>query len=435
MKIDPARTNPDVCETSLKLLRERCSEWFERRGEAAWLPDLDVAPPPMKSVKNVVLTGGFLKRLAESGNWPFAEMKLWTLSSAVKRVIVSEFGVRASAIGVIPRYELFPTPARGTRAFPKANEPFTFVFGGRISPTKNVEMLIRTYWHLQRHLKARLVLCGDFDSMAHPDWGRRETADYRAHLERVVKSLRWKQPPEFLKKTAPSEWLKGKFENPVFTSFSTFIQEDFGVALAQAQSAGWPAWLTAWGGHLECVRGDVRWIDPRLVAYSHEAPALIDLKARHLAASFERASANVEPLSETAYPEAVSAAEHLLYREGLEAFADSESGRKLFERHRRSFSAHPADHWAILTGDFHSGRKLSALESRCANILARAESEKVRVLFLSARDLRASDNAWTLAHATRIFLPYESEALRPFVNGLRRQLGNHIPLTEFHDRI
>jgi hypothetical protein len=265
-----------------------------------------------------------------------------------------------------------------------------------------------------------------------------------------VKSLRWRHIPEFRAKAGALDWMKtGKFENPVYTSLSTFTGEDFGVALAQAQIEGWPSWITAWGGHLECTSGVVRWIDSRLIGHSHESSRLIDLKARHLAANFANSTATVEALPDSANPEPLQAAEldqarrrfftgpsmHLLYREGLESFADSESGRKVFERLRRSFAANPAEHWAILTGDFHTGRKLSALESRCSNILARAESEKKRVLFISARDLRASDNAWTLAHATRIFLPYETESMKPFVNGLKRQLGTHVPLTEFHDRI
>jgi hypothetical protein len=446
MKIDPARPNPDLCQTSLTILRDRCDEWFSKRGESVWLPDLDFAPVP--GAQNVVLTGGFLRRMAESGNWNLGTFRLWTLSHSVKRVLVSEFGLRASSIGVIPRYELFP--GGNARRFSKGNEPFTLVFAGRVSPVKNIEMLIRTVWYLQRDLPVRLVMFGDFDDMVHPDWGRREKSDYRAHLERVVKSLRWRHVPEFRAKAGALDWMKsGKFENPVYTSFSTFTGEDFGVALAQAQSEGWPAWITAWGGHLECSQGAIRWIDSRLIGHSHESSRLIDLKARHLAANFQNSTATVEAPPNFVNPDPIAPTEldsarrrffacpsmHLLYRDGVEAFADSEAGRKVFERLRRSFAAHPAEHWAILTGDFHAGRKLSALEARCSNILARAESEKKRVLFISARDLRASDNAWTLAHATRIFLPYETESLKPFVNGLKRQLGPYVPLTEFHDRI
>src|SRR5262249_55975023 len=151
-------------------------------------------------------------------------------------------------IGVIPRYELFPA-AKEQRAFPRAGAPFTLVFGGRISPSKNVETLLETVSYLQtaHEVSVRLALFGRFDEAP-------EVRDYRARIRRLIKTTPFTDRPRLVEGLGPDQWYRGSFETPILVSLSTFLSEDFGVSVAQAQARGWPCLLSDWGGHRD-VRG------------------------------------------------------------------------------------------------------------------------------------------------------------------------------------
>ena len=196
-----------------------------------------------------------LKRFLESANWTYLDAIDSGFSAKRRRTCWrSCFGVPAWQIGTIPRYELL-APAREQRPFPARSEPFTLVFSGRLSPTKNIEMLLKTTAFLQtvQKVPVELALFGSFDNELHvdhepPPEGERLT-DYRERVLQCIDELEWTARPRIIHGCGPDDWYRQKLVNPVLVSLSTFLGEDFGVSVAQAQALGWPCLISDWGAH------------------------------------------------------------------------------------------------------------------------------------------------------------------------------------------
>jgi hypothetical protein len=360
----------DLCQTSIDILGKRCRDWFSARSISGpvWFADDTAAFPTAVSGPtseappvNVVLFGGFLRRFLQSETWNAPNVRLWVISEASRRVLGEMMEIEPSHIGLIPRYELFPQ-GPDPRPFPPWSRPLTLVFAGRISPVKNIEALLGTVWHLQTEhkLPVTLRLIGEFDNQPHPEAGRGKTGEYRAKIEELIEKLPWHQRPRLEPKSAPDEWYKKDFENPVLTNFSTFLCEDFDVSLAQAQSLGWPALITAWGGHLDAVGEGLQWLPPQFVGRSYESEESIMRKsqdlARHaltrpsaippraggrlsltpMAMTAEQLSGKRRRLIQTIGPEA-----YLLSVRGLHSFAETEAGRQVLRRYAQSFAERP----------------------------------------------------------------------------------------------
>lgn len=436
-----SRRGGDICQTSLDILEAKCSDWFARNfpGEKCWMPDVADAPPQSTSgeVVHVILAGGFLRRFLESGNWNLDKIKLWALSHATKRVLSQVLGIPSDLVGVIPRTELFPAPIRADAV----SDPFpgpplsptfdgeTWVFAGRLSPTKNLEMLIYTVWFLQTEYgrNLRLELIGDFDDQAHPDDGVFPRPKYKPAIEALIAGLNWKIPPVIRPKTTSNAWLEADHQSPRFVSFSTFISEDFGVALAQAQAAGWPTLTSDWGGHAEAWGlSDIKfpWV---YAARAFEPEGLIRLKARQLSARLEQPIVNEKTLpTRDAEPRetSIQALDGLrrkflaglgpdsasLYRQGPAFFASTAAGRNFFSRYRLAFAG-PLDRekpWCILFDEHHAAHA-SPFEAHAHHLLDRAFVCGRPAAFLKLKDLGGRDTQWTLLNAHRVILPAFSE--------------------------
>lgn len=459
MKIDPKKKKEDLCQTSIGLLVERCRHWFEKQNIDGnlWFAD-DVHPFPLKrrdEPLHIVLFGSFLRRFLESGNWCVDQCHLWVLCEAAKQVLVQMAKVPEEKIGVIPRYELFPLHAPA-REFPSISgeEEFTLVFAGRLSPTKNIEMLLRTVCFLQneQNINVHLELFGDFDHQSHPDFGRRTEEGFRDRILKISENLNWKKPPIWHPKLGAEEWYQKDFKNPVLVNFSTFICEDFDVSLAQAQALGWPAWITEWGGHLDVIGTNVLKISSSLIGNSHEPSDLIALKARSLAAHFMRpfTTQTVEesPSGKARLPEALSITEldrlrrHFLeslgeqasriYREGLDDFADSEEGRSFFSRYRLLFSGPGVCEkaWVVLVNDLHPSKdpSIGRAKETCSRILDEAALNNQDVLFVSLREMKEPFSMAHLLSASRILLPFSSKEVDSFVSSLKKTFPHNAPV-------
>ena len=69
-------------------------------------------------------------------------------------------------------------------------------------------------------------------------------------------------------------------------NFSTFICEDYGVAVAQAQEAGIPMILSRWGGHCDVEASNVLWVEIYEIAESLSSNEIIILKAQNIVGKF-----------------------------------------------------------------------------------------------------------------------------------------------------
>jgi len=439
---------PDVCQTSIELLREHCISALDpmkKMGVTSLaFADHQDFPQALESrktaVTDVILFGGFLLRFLESGLWPDHHYRLWVVSTAVRDILVRLCGIPAKHIGLIPRYGILPAAEHPRRLPEIQHDPTALVFGGRISAVKNIECLLRTVSSLQidHNCPVSLSLLGAFDDQYHSDYGRRAHNGYEEYLHSLVHALPWSRQPAFLQKMGREEWIKAAGDEPVLINLSSFMMEDFDVSLAQAQAAGWPAIISDWGGHRDAGGMNVMKISPQLIAHSHEPPGVQELKAKALASrlisrSFSFSSTlSGAALSEVPVP--IHAREldhfrreflqrtgpdaHLIYRESNECFADSPCGLRFFRSYRSLFSGlPPADETVVLINDLHDANlpELRHLRSLCLEILRLASLAKRSIVFLPIQNLDEVHHRMTFLQAQSVIVPFVEDGILPFL--------------------
>ncbi|MBY0470983.1 hypothetical protein K2X30_07410 [bacterium] len=438
MKIDPKEVKKDLSHTSIDVLKDRATLFLQSKGfgKNIWFPDhteLYSKIPPQEEM-DVVLFGNFALRFFESGNWPTGSYRLWVLSKAAKQVATGLLGIPKNQIGVIPRQALFPF-AQMFSSFPKRSDPTTWVYAGRISATKNLEALLRTAHFLQTDydMPLTLELYGSPDDQVHPDRGRRE---YTNRTVSLAQSLKWRVQPRFVEKLPMRDWLTIAGFSPVFCSFSTFICEDYGVSLAQAQSEGWPAIVSDWGGHSDASNSSLLKIHPQQIAHSHEPEAVQKLKAKALAFYLYQKLAQVESValaSDDSFevPSLINSLEidilrrkliagigphsQMILREGLSSFADTAAGGKFFGKYRLLFGTPSQEKSVVvLINDLHESfdQELNKISNRCEEILEEYQKAGKPVIFVSVREANSPECFDEILRAEKVILPFKAPELQ-----------------------
>lgn len=446
LKVAPHETNEDLCKTSIDILMEKCTDWFRRKeiNGALWFAD-SAQPFPYRNDQtiNIILFGGFLRRFLESGNWDFSNARFWVLSSSVKDILSQLLGISSDHIGVIPRYELFPTTSALT-PFSSLQEPTTFVFAGRISAVKNIKMLLETVSSLQtdHNCAVQLALIGNYDNQTHSDRGRFDHLKYQEDIEALIQQLPWKFRPSVTAKVGPYQWPLMKFTNPVYVNLSTFMCEDFDVSTAQAQSQGWPCLLSDWGGHQDVLGKNVIKIAPSCIAHDHEPSQVRQIKAKAFAKSLFMAcpqDTEITSTQDVITPKAISQNDLDVcrrafinkhqdgimpaYREGLDHFADTTTGKKFFASYRVLFSGPTEQQSAhcLLINDLHHSKNPFLADAFSIGCSIVKHSEKPTKC-ISWRDLFAVDSLKAIATCDVFILPFFSEELIPMIEKLLQYL-------------
>ena len=455
-----------LCARSIAILRERCLAWFVQNGiPGPWyFPDHDdaIRSDRPSADANVVLFGSVLERILESDTWKPRLCRFWVLSQASRDVLHQLLGIPRAAIGLIPRYELYPAaPASAQRNFPAKDEPFELVFAGRLSPTKNIEMLLKTVSFLQteQDLEVGLSLFGPFDNADHGDREppvEGEAFDYRARVLRCIEQCAWTRAPQLRHELGPDEWIPEAPPNPVFTSFSTYICEDFGVALAQAQAQGWPSLLTDWGAHRDVRGPGIRRI-PAAAMGIHENDELVTLKARNLAQRIAAQLARGGGLTfreispGPAAPERPSTLEaaaleplrtalvHQLGLQGPTARGDAifratgtPPGDIFFSRYRELFSGtEGTPECVVLVTGFNPTENplIRHVPEACRLLTDQAMAAGSSVQFAYVKEIFHLNAVSQLLNAGRVILPFFSEELLPLARFLQASLPAQVPLT------
>ncbi len=132
------------------------------------------------------------------------------------------------------------------------------LYSGRISLQKNVDLLIKEFFKLQKNTTQSLHLwiVGAFDDMGAPFMGVNTDEGY---LFSKINDMLMRQPKELTSKI--KFWgLKNKEELRAFhsaadtyMSLSLYHDEDYGMSPAEALATGLPALLTDWGGYSSFV--------------------------------------------------------------------------------------------------------------------------------------------------------------------------------------
>lgn len=251
----------DPCQRSMDMLSQRCKLWLQEKfqiKDPVFIDDNSyfLGGFPDHEIVDIVFFGSHLEKFLRSGNWNQKQYRFWVLSTSVRKMFVEVYGFDKNQISLIPRYQLFPVKEiqeKTDHLFMEQQAAIDFVYSGRLSPTKNIELIITSYALFKENLSlpSKLYLIGKFDNEVLP--GAKEiNQPYQLALTDLVKQLNIEQDVLFLDAKSPDNWIKHeKFKNPILINFSTYVHEDFGVSVAQAQSAGWPCMISQWGGHLD----------------------------------------------------------------------------------------------------------------------------------------------------------------------------------------
>jgi|GEM_PF-1576867 len=309
---------------------------------------------------HIVMSGGFLATFLMLPQWPSNNYKIWVLCRSAKEILIQLCGLPADRVGVIPRYILFPL-AKNRRDL-DLNMPLQLVYGGRLSRNKGLLNLLSLTHDLQNQwgLPVELYLFGEFSDIL--SLGVSKSLMSSSALKEFVKALiqrqAWITPPEIRTSLSGKEWLSQAPENSVFINLSQLSHEDFGVSLAQAQSAGWPAILSSWGAHWDAQGDnafvlphfDLQWGQmPHRAQQKKMAQAVLDGITNQAKLPFSQLPSpspkTIIPfeirqsvaIAEKKYPGITDAA-----RWGLKNLQRTQVGKRLFQDYNRIFSSPPS---------------------------------------------------------------------------------------------
>ena len=434
----------EPCLTSMSILVKKITSLhFSDQSQNTWFPDV----PNSLSIHNkdhplnIIFFGSFFTRLLESGLWNHDHYKLFVLSTAIKEVMVKIFKFPPKKISVIPRYSLFPCLPIKKIILPKE---FDLIFAGRLSATKNLEGLLLLVSFLQTEfmLDVNLHLFGDFDDEYHENLGRRIHSGYRHQIESLINDLPFSKKPYLYGRVESDEWISQNFHYPVFISLSTYMCEDYGVSVAQAQQAGWPCILSHWGGHIDVTRGARLFIQPELIPHSNEPFIVQKFKAKRMAKNlFSQIKhghwlidSNMSENNFGTNPQKISNDEVTSYirhfsksikmecisvlRGGISIFADSKYGLSFFNDYEEKFSIQDVQFdIAVIIYD------MDDVKSKLNYIELEKLSRDKNVCFLSSKKLFQKRNLNKLITTNIIYANFEirknkvlNEKLSQFIN-------------------
>jgi glycosyltransferase involved in cell wall biosynthesis len=264
----------DVSDKSIRLIEVAVKQFL---GERPCVTDWGVTPVGPDEKFNYALTmGSYFERIFQIEFWPRNDFELFCLSPAVKNVLVNVFHFDAELVGCFSRYDLFPKTNIALEDFKFTKDTHLF-YAGRISPQKNIEFLILTFFYLQMLYSSKLTLhlIGDFDNEYHKDIPGCPYGEYKNKISTLIQSLPWPGSiPELIHGKSETEWVNFIPEHGIFFSCSDLISEDFSVTAAQLEAKGTAMLLPHWGGFADVTADNVRFFPSNLIANSH-----MDLKA------------------------------------------------------------------------------------------------------------------------------------------------------------
>lgn len=269
---------------SINILESKTVEYLKNLNNSydIYFPDTNTFVRNEQSSRtNVVFMGGFLKRLFEIQNWYFSEIVIWVLCQSSKRFFVEVLGFDAESINIIPR-SAFQSKNNSDSRILNQNEPIHLIYSGRFSQQKNFDILLAVYKEIQNSndLNIKLICIGGYDNSYHEDLGEYNFFDFKKLCENYIESFTWKNAPHFIDWLPADQWTQAVPKNSLFISLSTYICEDFGLSVLQAQEEGLQCILTDWGGHSDALNNEVLLINPAQLPtiYDHEDMRNIKIK-------------------------------------------------------------------------------------------------------------------------------------------------------------
>lgn len=255
------------------------------RQSKVWVPDWgEICNLKDCSNLDVLIMGSYFERIFQLQYWPGGKFNLFCLSPQVRKILINVFEFDSESVGCLSRYDLFPK-SKSEETLELGHNTH-FYCAGRISPQKNFEFVILTFFYLQTLYspQIKLSIFGDFDNEYHKDIHGCHFMDYSEKISSLIKALPWQGiPPIIISGLNDEEWLNEIPSKGVFFSASTLLSEDFSVSAAQLQQHGRAMLVPRWGGLYDVRGANVRHYNADLIGNSHERLEMIALKARNFA--------------------------------------------------------------------------------------------------------------------------------------------------------
>lgn len=277
------------CYKSISMLEKRCKIFFQNH-------DISDNPHFVDAVHDaselfdgeescdIVFFGGMIRRLSELDKWNFKKARLWVLSTTYQKILTEIYKLPKEKVGIIPRMELTKTPIK-YRDFPLKSEKLNLIYSGRLSRTKNIELLLMTVSFMQTklNLDVGLTLYGGYDDEINLNSRPIKRESYKTVVDNAIKELRWTEVPIFKGEVGEQEWIKDVREDAVLINLSTLLQEDFGVSVAQWNELGNPLIISNWGGHMDVSGENCLTISSALIPHHDSSQQLKRTMAKLIA--------------------------------------------------------------------------------------------------------------------------------------------------------
>jgi hypothetical protein len=235
-----------------------------------------------------VMFGDLIRKFFQTGNLVHSSVKFYQIGSCHQEVFNKLLLKRDDLQGsqLISRYDLFPR----LKAYDfDLEKEMNFIYAGRLSYQKNLPFLLYFLSAcIKEGLNIKAHLYGEYDNQFHEHLGRRNCPPLKQVLEKIIEEEELKDKVFFRGHVDSNAWPETSVDQPVAVSMSTFVGEDFGVSLAQAQQKGWPILCSNFGGHQDIEGEAVSFIPAWWVGNSHLPLAVQKVLAEKVASEFSK---------------------------------------------------------------------------------------------------------------------------------------------------
>lgn len=151
-----------------------------------------------------------------------------------------------SPFGVSSKFKFDEKIRKNIREKFKLNNEKVFLYTGRISPRKNIHLIIELFNHIKRN-NDKLFLVGPFDNYNSID---NSSHDYQFFISELINKIDPKRKNIlYISKCKEEELINFYNMSDYFINLSTMPGDDFGMSIAEAACNGLPILLTKWAGH------------------------------------------------------------------------------------------------------------------------------------------------------------------------------------------
>ncbi|MCK5882091.1 MAG: hypothetical protein KAG61_00260 [Bacteriovoracaceae bacterium] len=439
------------CEKSINILRNQCIKYFNSIDLDSNVKFVDAVPNALSLFSNsshvdIVFFGGIIRRLWEIEQWDFTNARLWCLSTTYKEILTKIFKVPEKSITVIPRGSLFKV---ASSYIPSIHSKIRLVYGGRISATKNIDVLLELVSILQIEYKLNIELniFGSYDSELNLSARPQKRDHYQNVIEILISELKWTSPPKFHPETCEDKWVNDCSDDSIFISLSKYLQEDFGVSAAQWGERGRPMIISDWGGHRD-IEYEGSFKIPTCYIPDYDSPRhvhknLVKKLSNYFVHNFFKDKqstmniwnkVNLEYISKTEIVACVNAKkislgciEDYLNHGKWELFCTKEAGQNFINLLETQFEkSNPISRNVIISNWFDSARRIET--SNVPEIVSEMTKDLSHYEFIYFRDIHLIKNVKKIMLAGKIFFPYFIPEMKKMINELTGDLSKTPPL-------